>query len=642
MRARSRAGRGGKRSRHGKPRRKSSGRLIFLAMIAAGLAVGVFVVSRRSDPPGAGLPATLVPGAASGHNLLIVTLDTTRADHLGCYGREAAETPVLDGIASRGVLFTDAVTVAPVTLPAHASIFTGLYPPDHGVRKNGEYRLAPEQVTLAELLQDNAYDTAAFVSAFVLDSRFGLDQGFGVYDDAVTPAGSLALSDTFEERSAAAVTGHALRWLETRPADGPFFLWIHYFDPHQPYAAPASAASRFPDNGYDAEIAYVDRELGRLTAFLERSELSASTVVVVVGDHGEGLGEHGETTHDFFVYESVMRVPLILSAPGVFGGSHVVDDVTVSVVDLFPTLLDLLGIDAPRPAGGTSLLRGGLAADRSMYMESITPYLDYGWAPLFALRRHGEKYIKAPRPEYYDLRADPGELENLLGDAAGGGPAAARAMSDELDEMLAAWPEVDAVASAATPLDPESLARLEALGYVGSIAPDPGEGRLDPKDMLRLINRIDEARAQARAGRVPQALATLREVAVSAPGNRFALGQMARLYTMLGRLSDAEDALRACLAIKPSTEALTLLAQVLIAGGHTDEAAGLADRALALDSRDGMAHIVQGDIAAAGGRFGEADRLYRRAREVDPYRTAAAVESRLTDLRRRTGASGVP
>jgi arylsulfatase A-like enzyme len=600
-------------------RRRASRVAAIVALIVLIVAVAGVVLWQRARRGEPGLPPTLAAGAARGFNLLVVTLDTTRADHLGCYGRDGAETPALDRLAREGVRFDDAVTNAPVTLPAHASIFTGLYPPNHGVRRNGEYVLGLDQKTLAEDLARAGYDTAAFVGAFVLDARCGLAQGFDVYDDFVNPPTSLSLSHSYDERNAAQVTESALRWLHSRNAERPFFAWVHYFDPHQPFQAPEPFRSRFGERQYDAEIAYVDSQVTRLVDALAALGVDDRTLVVVVGDHGEGLGEHGESSHDFFVYESVMRVPLIVWAPGAFEGPFVVDDVVVSVTDLYPTVLDLLGLEVPPTSDGLSLVRGLPGPDRAVYMESLAPYLDYGWSPLFALRRHRDKYIRAPDPEYYDLLADPDEADNL-GSEAG--------LRDDLEAMLAGWPTIEEVSADAV-VDSATRARLEALGYVGSMTAGPRDTSLDPKEMIDVFNRYDAARAMARDGRWQQAVGELEAVAAISPGNRLVLAELARIYSMTGNLPAAERVLRRNIALGPTPQASQRPAEV-------EE---LANRALAMDSRHGMAYIVLGDLAGMQQRFEDARSLYNQAKEVDPHRQGLAHDQRMKALESRLRAA---
>ncbi len=575
------------------------------------------------------------PGSARGLNLLVITLDTTRADHLGCYGAKDVATPTLDALAARGLRFTAAQSVAPVTLPAHATIFTGRYPPRHGVRNNSEYRLAAEQETLAERLRAAGYDTAAFVSAFVLDARFGLDQGFAHYDDRVEPAQGAAFSQGNNERRADAVTDAALAWL-ARERRAPFFAWVHYYDPHATYRPPAPFDARFKERPYDGEIAFMDAQVARLFQALEARGLQGRTLVVALADHGEGLGEHGETTHGVFVYEAMLRVPLIVAGPPAVVPRPQVVDALVSSVDLTPTLLDLFGLPLRDDFEGLSWARVKPDRRRAVYMESLLPYLDYGWAPLFALRRGSDKYILAPRPELYDLAKDPRETADLHARATG----EARATRDRLAAILRAALEAQPTLQAghAGGADTEVAERLRALGYVGGAGPaaprKPGDAAdlADPKDMISVAVAVVEANARLMGGRPQDALALALDAARRSPRDRTVLQLLGKIYIRLGRLKEAEKALRDFGAIRPKSDTSLLLAQILILDGRHAEAARLLDEAQALDPEHGGVLIARGDLLARQGKRDEARAAYERAAKVDPYRAAGAAAARLEKL----------
>jgi arylsulfatase A-like enzyme/Flp pilus assembly protein TadD len=576
--------------------------------------------------------AALRSGMAAGRNVLVVTLDTTRADRIGSYGYAPAATPTLDALARRSIRFSAAISVAPETLPAHCSILTGRYPYEHGVRLNGEYRLAAAETTLAERLRARGYDTAAFVSAFVLDARYGLDQGFDVYDDRVEAGGGAAFPSGTIERPADRTTDAALAWLEGRRSSRPFFAWVHYFDPHAPYKPPAAAAARAGGRAYDGEIAFVDEQLGRLLGRLEAKGLGDRTVVAVVGDHGESLGDHGETTHSIFVYDSVLRVPFLLAVPGAPAAAGVEDGV-VSQVDLVPTLLDLVGVKVGETSGpgldSRSLVGAPPAGDRAVYAESFTPFLDYGWAPLRALRRRDDKAILAPRPEYYDLRKDPGERADL--GSADGPTAAAR---DALLQTLRTMEERSLAGPPAADVAPEVRERLAALGYAGGAGPaGPAGGVLrDPKDMIGVSQKLIQANALLTEGRVREALAVVSVAARESPNDRSVLYAQGKIYLRLGRLPDAERVLRAFREIRPKADASLLLAQILILDGRYPEAAALLDEAESLDPRHGGIFIARGDMEARQGRPADARRSFEKARAVDPYRAASVAAARLAAL----------
>ncbi|MDX1630513.1 MAG: sulfatase, partial [Thermoanaerobaculia bacterium] len=431
----------------------------------------------------------LVPPALAGEvaqyepagppNLLLITLDTTRADHLGAWGWEHARTPILDELAGRGMRFVRADASVPVTLPSHASILTGLHPPRHGVRDNGTFALARAQTTVVERLRERGYDTAAVVSAAVVARRYGLDQGFGRYDDDLPATGRTV------ERNAVATTRAALGLLEDlRP---PFLLWIHYFDPHEPYEAPAELRRELdgPTPAYDAEIAHVDRELGRI---LDR--IPDDTVTVLVGDHGEMLGDHGELTHGIFPYRGARRVPLLLAGPGIPPGSV---DCLVRTVDVAPTLLELAGAPVPDGLDGESLLpllgSPGECADRPSYTESFQPYLSFGWYPLRSFSDGRWLLVHGPEDRLYDLESAAAETRNV----ASAHPERAREMRDRLVRTLEAMgetlePEIepDVVPTG------EEAERLRSLGYVsGGRQSHRLEGELpDPHGKIPVIQDL--------------------------------------------------------------------------------------------------------------------------------------------------------
>lgn len=591
-----------------------------LALLCAALCLPAWAAS---------VPTTAVDGlkagAAKGLNLLVITLDTTRPDHLGCYGAAQAETPTLDKLAGQGLRFSEAVTVAPITLVAHSSLFTGTYPTTHGVRHNAEYRLGDGASTLAELLKGAGYETAAFVSAFVLDARYGLAQGFEHYDDRVETAPGNAFAAGTNERNAEKVTNAALAWLRARQETRPFFAWVHYFDPHAPYQPPEPYATRFAGRLYDGEIAFMDAQLGRLLAELEALNLGGRTLILVSGDHGESLGEHGEATHSLFLYDATLRVPLLMKVPGIVPG--VVKDRLVSLVDVLPTLTDLLGIKDPERRDGKSLVGTRVEPGRTVYAETLVPYVDFGWAPLHALRRLGDKFILAPRAEYYDVATDPRESKNLV-PAKGAPPEASQTLSRSLTRLL------DSVkpASAGAGPDAEARARIESLGYLGGAGPTGGGPLPDPKDMIGVSEAIISANAQLAANRPQVALGLLEPLLARSPRDRSVLYALAKAYLRQNRTKDAERVLRAFRDIRPKSDPSLLLAQILILDGRYEEAARLLDEAQALDPKHGGVYIARGDLLARQGRAAEARAAYEQARQIDPYRASGAAAARLSAL----------
>ncbi len=463
-------------------------------------------------------------------SLLLVTLDTTRADRIGCYGAHGAATPTLDGLARRGVRFAEAISPAPLTLPSHATILTGRSPRELNVRDNGGYHLSEREVTLAERLRDSGYRTAAFVSALVLHRATGIAQGFGHFDDRL-PLGSAATPPGLQRDARQAVDAAAGYLADLEP---PYFLWIHFYDPHLPYRPPEPYASRFAGRPYDGEIAHADAELGRLLTLLAARGLERNLVVAVAGDHGESLGEHGEAAHDVFIYQATQRVPLLLAGPGVPSG--VVIAQRVGLIDVAPTLAELLGVPFGEARGRSlvALLAETQAGstrqtETATYeLESVLPARAYGWSPLFGAVRGSLKYIDAPRPELYDLERDPAETSNLL-DGSKQDPATAGAA--ESGRALAAWVRerfgVDARAEFAARAhaggsrdDPERRAQLEALGYAGGARPASGSPALDPKDGIALIGTLDRARELLSSGRPAEAALAAQRVLARDPRNR--------------------------------------------------------------------------------------------------------------------------
>jgi arylsulfatase A-like enzyme len=561
-------------------------------------------------------------GRAESFDLLLVTLDTVRADHLGCYGDTDARTPVIDALATRGLRFDQALSTAPITLPSHSSIMTGLYPPGHGARDNGYYTLGAEADTLAEALGEKGYATAAFVAAYVLDGRYGLDQGFDRYDDAVNPSVAGEARSEFNERPADAVTRSALEWLEAHLDESnprPYFLWVHYFDPHWPYAPPPAFATRFAGRPYDGEIAFVDSQIGRLVDFLDRRGRLDRTLVVVTGDHGDGLGEHGEGTHTLFVYDSTMRVPWILSCPALFDEELVVADRVVSIVDVMPTVLDLLGVERGGLMDGINPLAASSTTDRAVYVETIATLTRHGFAPLHGLRRLDDKYIHAPRPEYYDVAADPGETENLFEQR----PGMARALNDQLAAMMAPWERADTALNRALPLDPEQAERLAALGYVTTRAADDNTGLGDPKDLVPHFTRVWNAKDLSDAGRHAEAVRMIEDVVEDAPDEPYAWKVAALIYERVGHAGPAEQALRHALEFQHDVELHVRLAQLLVRRGAFDECAEQLDQAERLDPLHGNIYITRGDLYAVQGEFERAIEEFRRAERVDPIRRGA-------------------
>ena len=573
-----------------------------------------------------GALATLVALAAGGcggeprpRHLLLVTLDTLRADRLGSYGHAAAQTPHLDALAGGGRRFARASTVTPLTLPAHASLLTGTFPAHHGVRDNGGFYLGEAEQTLAETLRDGGYRTGGFVGAFVLDRRWGIAQGFEEYfDDFDLSEFDDAPGMDAVQRPGSEVVDRALDWLAA-DRRRPFFAWVHLYDPHTPYEAPEPYRSRFPATlagAYDAEIASADAQVGRLLEALRADGRLAETLVVVLGDHGEMLGEHREATHGFFVYDAAVRIPLILSGPGVRPG--VVAD-QVRIVDVLPTVVARLGVSAPAGVQGVDLLALGRGEPRRLLalFESWYPRYHYGWSELVGVQDGRYTLIRAPRRELYDLERDPGERDNL----AEREPERAAAMERALDGMLAQVSGPQAAAPQA--VDAETAARLRALGYLGaarSPAADRGDERPrgDPKDKIGLYNLLKESTAAAAADDLERAIATLRRVLAEDPEIVEAHLFLGNFQRRARRLEAAVEAYRAVLALdEEHQEALHNLALAYKELGRLDDALAGLERAGALDPRNGKVLWQLADVHMRRRRFDLAEAALRRALELD-------------------------
>jgi arylsulfatase A-like enzyme/Flp pilus assembly protein TadD len=470
----------------------------------------------------------LAAGAAGARkNLLVVTVDTLRADRLGAYGSKSGATPNLDRLAAAGIVFEQAFTHTPVTLPAHATLFTGRLPFRHGVRSNTFYRLSETERTLAEILRERGYRTAAFVSAAPVDGRFGLEQGFERYDDELPTPGRGAL---LAERSASETVSRAIDWLRQHRGE-PFFLWVHLFEPHYPYEPPGAIRARFLDAPYDGEVAAADLEIGRLLSAPAELGVLEKTLVVATSDHGEALGEHGEPTHGIFLYDATLSIPLILAGPGVPIGKREAGG-PVGLVDVLPTILGLLGIAADGVLDGRDLLSSRSPGE--LYAETFLPRDFYNWSALRALRSGSVKFIEAPRPELYDLAEDPAEEANLVEDRR----AVARELAARLRNLQASGTSENRFLP-----ERELIAQLESLGYTGGIVPgERGEtDRPDPKDRIGLVPRLDRAISRFQSGRPEEAAADLRHLLETDPENYLALHYLGEALFALGRDEEARE-----------------------------------------------------------------------------------------------------
>ncbi len=550
-------------------------------------------------------------------SVLLITVDTLRADRLGCYGYPDAQTPTMDRLAAEGLLFEQVACHVPVTLPSHATILTGLSPASHGVHDNSSFRL-PETVTsMAEIFADAGSETGAIIGAYVLARQFGLEQGFGDYDDSFEGARGSASEAVSIERPATEVASRGIAWLREHRRT-PFFLWLHFFDPHTPYNPPPVPGRQQSADPYDGEIAYVDRELTGVVRVLKELGLERSTLVVLTSDHGEGLGNHEEETHGVFLYESTLRVPLILRWPGRLPAGARVSGL-VRTLDIAPTVLRLAGLRVPESMAGMNLVEdGGLGAHDSLTAvgESMLPLYHYGLEPLVSVRTSRWKYIAAPRPELYDLVSDPCELRNLAGTHA--------EQVAQLSPLAAAYTEeLQRGESAAAAVNATDATRLAALGYLSTPASDlkqqPRLQRGDPKDYAWLVALTGRALSLVGSGKADQALSQVRQALRDNPDVPLLRYLEGWALYRTGRYHEAGEALHAALETDSSyTRAWELLAEVQLATGRPTAALESLDRALALTPFQPWALVLKGRALRATGQHVESVAAFRQALRVQP------------------------
>jgi arylsulfatase A-like enzyme/Tfp pilus assembly protein PilF len=551
--------------------------------------------------------------APSDVNVVVITLDTTRSDRLRCYGFQGVETPYIDALARRGVLFEQATATVPLTFPSHASIFTGLLPPHHGVRDNGGFFLDESKTTMAERFKAGGYATGAFVGAWVLEAKWGLSQGFDTYADKFELSKYKVLSLGTVQKKGDEVMDEALAWLETVKSRK-FFVWVHLYDPHAPYEPPEPFKSRYGGQRYVGEVAYTDQVVGRLTGWLDAQGLTGRTLVVLTGDHGEGLGEHNESTHAYFVYDSTVHVPLIVATPwGDKGRSRA----QVTSVDILPTVLDLAGLVPQEGIDGRSLVRVVLdpAADlgRVAYSETYFPRYHFGWQHLRALRNGRYKFIEAPEPELYDLAKDPGELTNLYKAYSKTAEGLRVAMNGLVKDAQKPAPEREK-------LDPETLQRLAALGYVGNVSDvDPEAALPDPKTKAHIFEMMSQAKDAAQEDRLEEAVATMQKVLAEEPKIIDAHLTLGNWLSKLRRPEEAAAEFKETLALKPDNEiAMVNLANLYRGQGKTEAALEGYKTALKLDPKSPQTWFQLATLYLDIGRVDEAETTFRQAVEKNP------------------------
>lgn len=557
------------------------------------------------------------PAREARHNIVLITVDTLRADRLGPYGNRQVETPWVAKLARDGVLFTDAIAQVPLTLPSHCSIMTGNDPGSTGVRDQAGFALADGQTTLAENLKQAGYDTAAFVASSVLEASTGLAQGFDVYSDPSRTDGKTVAGPEGLERRGSVIIAEALKWIAA-PGRKKFFVWIHLYEPHAPYQPPQPYASRYQTDLYNGEVAYVDSLLGKFfQSAMSRGWYDTATIVFT-SDHGESLGEHGEETHGFFLYDATLHVPLIVKLPrSRWKGARVADQ--VRSIDIMPTILEAAGVDPGSKIEGESLLprmsRKSEPAKLVAYSETYFPYYHFRWSPLRSLRTHKYKYIEAPRPELYDLETDPGEKRNI----ASSRPAVCASFASQLamdHPVLAAEP------SSAQGVDSETYRKLQSLGYVGTPRASkvvPSTSLADPKDKLAVYLLLQDAIKDATEGRADQSIQRLQQVVEQDDQIIDAHLNLGVNYVEMGRFVEAIGAFKKVLSLDDRNVLATFNLALCYANlGRMDDAISGFLRTLELSPHEVDALMALGRAYQLRGAFADAEDAFVKALAQKP------------------------
>lgn len=574
-------------------------------------------------------------GRARGMNLLLFTLDTTRADRLGCYGHELARTPTLDRLAAEGVLFEWIFAPVPLTLPSHATLLTSTFPPENGIHDNARNALGPGIPTLAEIFRTNGHATAAFIAVEILDSRYGLDRGFDHYEDSIWLG-----AKTGSEIPANVVRGRAAEWLNAT-AEEPFFVWIHFYDPHRPY-------KEYPDFGseassrYDGEIAFVDQNIGLILATLEVRGVLSNTLTVVTADHGESLGNHRELYHGTFIYDSTQRVPLIFHALELLDGGKRIST-SASLADVAPTLLDLYGWPVPESMSGASLLpslAGNSMPDRPAYLETESPLLNFGWSPLYGVSKGRWLYVEAPRPELYDRFEDPDQADNLY-------DAESSRVSELAEELERLRNDMTTHKIRSLEVDEETTKKLQSLGYVGGspVKTSPGGDHPDPKDRVEALHRYEIGFDRILEGKPAQAIIEFEAAVESAPRSIRLRQQLGAAYLSSGRTREAREQYVAALDLDPDyVPVLAGLANADLREGRTREGVARMRKILEIEPRYRSVRLNLANLLHKQKRYGESAEILREGLRVSPrdprlMSQLAWVQATCVDERIRDGAA---
>ncbi len=552
-------------------------------------------------------------------NVVLITLDTVRADHLHCYGNDKIQTPNIDALAASGVQFEKAVAQTPLTQPSHASMFTGENPNVHNVRDTGGFALQPSSVTMATILQRHGWDTAGFISASVLTKMFGFNQGFATYDDQLEHRNR---RDPVSTRAADVTADHAIQWLQQQSGK-PYFLWVHFYDAHFPYDPPAEFRKQYPQDPYDAEIAFEDQQVGRVLQAVKQKSPEQKTLIVLLSDHGEGLGDHGEYDHGVFLYDSTVRIAWIMAGPGVPAGLHVQQQ--AREIDLLPTVLDLMGGQPSTAAQGTSLVpafSGKPVASNDSYEETLYPKINMGWSELRGIHTAHWMYIRAPRPELYDLDRDPGELNNVI-----------NAHPKEYRELDAQLKKTSRLGDSGTEtvafkqMDQRTMNQLKSLGYTAGFAGTSfalnGKGD-DPKDhlaTLKAIHLVDTSGLSAAD--TQRDIQLLQDALKQDPSNPTLYESLVDKYEAAGQYAQAMQVCQEALHHTAlNGMILSRLANLYLRTGNLKEAISYYEQA---EQQNPLDIESQNDLATAylqSGQLANAERVFRWVLAIQPYAPA--------------------
>ena len=595
----------------------------FLALVALTVGLAGCSDSSSSGTDAVGASATASSGSpVRGAPVVMISVDTLRSDRLGAYGFDLIETPAIDRLAAEGVLFERAYSHLPLTLPSHASILTGRLPIEHRVRDNLGYRLGAEPPTLGEILAAEGYATGGFVSAYVLREQTGISRGFDAYDDAIVVRSGVELGGL--QRRGGDTLDRALEWLDNvraENADRPFFLFFHIYEPHTPYAPNEPWASRYPHHPYDAEVAEADAIVGNLIAALEERDLYNPSLLILLSDHGEGLGDHGEMEHEVLIYRETLQVPLIFKLPDGFRAGERISEGT-QLIDVFPTVLRTLGLSPEEHAGddlqGMDLLGvSSVPENRQIFSESIYPRLHFGWSDLASLIEGRFHYIHSPAPELFDLIADPAETNNILRENR----AVYRRLSGALEE-------IDREIEPPSQVDSDVRDRLASLGYVGGGVGIADGDLPDPKARIGVLEDLGAAGGLLAKQRYEEAARAYGEIAEREPQMVFAWEQLAKAHRRAGQLDEAQAALERALRLSKGAGHVALAAaELYLERGQLPQAREHAEIAIA--SQDAAVDILA-QIALREGQLIEAESLVERAlrdrgTRIEPLITATEL-----------------